>query len=703
MKEKKFTAYETCLVPLLKALHWRGTRRQLKESLPHYKHLGSVYMLCDVLQHLNFEAQEFSMTVGDIDERFLPCLFVSEVGKPSLILSKNDKQIELFDPVRRKKVRVLLDEGNRKSIEGIDGKAFVFKRKKVEEYPIKEKPRWIRKAYLNNRPLVYSAIGISFFLSLFALVTPLFIMFVYNFVIKANSVSMLLQFFVGAAIALIGFSILSKLRTKQLSIVGARLDRVVGDQIFQRLLYLSPNYIESASVGSQVARLKDFSRLREYVTGQLMTTSFEIPFILTGIVIIALLGGLLVFIPLIAIAFYVFMVFFMYRELRRRLFESGRKGAKEQEFVLEAVKKLRALKYTASLETWEKRQRDLSADATFDSFRNVILSGVNSAISDFVTIATGMLVLGFGAVRIIDGTLSVGAMLAIMILSWRILAPIKTVFNMYPRVIQMGNSLRQITKLMRIKSEVKSTDLGRSRLFGLRGEITFRQVSLRYPNAYQPALIGVDFNVKPGEQVAITGRNGSGKSSIFKLLLRMCQQQMGSVLIDQQDIRQFNEIELRSVIGYLPQVPELFYGTIADNIRLSSPGATDEDVEKVAARVGILDTIRTLPKGIHAHIRDFSTEKLSVGFQRSLCLARALLKQAPILLLDEPTSGLDEKANENLLHILENLRGKITVLIVTYRPSYMKLMDKVLVLDDGRLILQGPPNQVMPEIIKEIV
>ncbi|WP_423063768.1 ATP-binding cassette domain-containing protein [Candidiatus Paracoxiella cheracis] len=336
-------------------------------------------------------------------------------------------------------------------------------------------------------------------------------------------------------------------------------------------------------------------------------------------------------------------------------------------------------------------------------FRNVILSGVNSAISDFVTIATGMLVLGFGAVRIIDGTLSVGAMLAIMILSWRILAPIKTVFNMYPRVIQMGNSLRQITKLMRIKSEVKSTDLGRSRLFGLRGEITFRQVSLRYPNAYQPALIGVDFNVKPGEQVAITGRNGSGKSSIFKLLLRMCQQQMGSVLIDQQDIRQFNEIELRSVIGYLPQVPELFYGTIADNIRLSSPGATDEDVEKVAARVGILDTIRTLPKGIHAHIRDFSTEKLSVGFQRSLCLARALLKQAPILLLDEPTSGLDEKANENLLHILENLRGKITVLIVTYRPSYMKLMDKVLVLDDGRLILQGPPNQVMPEIIKEIV
>lgn len=686
------TRYDLCVAPLLKLLHWGGTSRQWREAMPHYSRLESLHALGEMMQRLNFEMYLLSRSPDFLEEQFLPCLFVGKTGDILIGTAQTPTGITVYDPVKR--------EYARKKISELSGSVYSFRRM-MQEKEI-EKARWMRKTYLRNRPLIYSALGISFFLSILALLTPLFIVFVYNFVIKASSVNMLWQFSVGIIIALIGFSVLSRLRSQHLSLVGARWDRFIGDHIFERLLYLPPSYTESASVGSQVARLKDFTRLREFVTGQLMTLSFEIPFITVGITVIAILGGALVFIPITTLCIYILLGLLLYRESQRRLAEGSQKSAQQQEFLLEAINKLRAIKYTASLSTWEKRFREGAADVALANFRTTMLSGTYHAISDTLTVGTGMAVLGWGAVEIIHGTLSVGAMLAIMILSWRVLAPLKAVFNVYSRTLQMGNSLKQMTRLMRLNPESKPKEVSRIKPSELQGRITFNQVSLRYPDTYQPALLGITFDVKPGEWVGIVGRNGSGKTSILKLLLRTCQQQAGSVWVDNQDIRQFNEIEWRSLIAYLPQAPELFYGTVVDNIRFSDPTASDAAVEKAAEEAGILSTLRALPKGLQTHLRDFAKEKLSSSFQQGICLARVWIKKSPIILLDEPTTALDTEGDQRLLQRLQTYRGKTTILVVTHRPSYIKLMDKILVLDGGKLISQGTPEMVLPEILKEI-
>ena len=695
------TVYDACLLPLLKALRWKGKLRQIKESLPHYSQLHSVHMLNDVLKNLNFESNNFFVDIKKIDIKLLPCIFQGENEVPILLISKSGSKFKIFD-TKQKKYRTLLIKETSNEIQTI-GKIHTFKKIAHETKNKFKKTPWIRNIFLKNRSLLYSSLAISFILSILTISTPLFVMFVYNRVIQTASISMLVQFSIGMMIVFVGFFILSQLRATQLAIVGARFDNSIGNNIFERLLYLSPHYTESASLGAQVARLKDFSRLRDFITGQLMTLFFELPFVTVAIIIVAVLGGLLALIPFSMIIIYVLLGIFLYRETQRRIDESSTHHSKQQEFTIETLNKLRAIKYSAATETWKKRYRDLAANTTFANFKNTMLISINNAISDILMMGTGIAVLGFSTVKIIHGTLSIGAMLAIMMLSWRLLVPLKTIFNTYTRVLQMQNSMRQISRLMQLETESKPTDLSHMKISNLRGKITFNKISLRYPDTHQPALLGVSFDIQPGQWIGIVGHNGSGKSSIFKLLLRIYQQQAGNILIDDQDIRQFNEIELRSTIAYLPQIPELFYGTIASNLRLANPAVRDTILLDAAKKTGLLDAILALPQGFATHLRDFSANQLSHSFQQRLCLTRALIKQSPILLLDEPANSLDEEGDKYLMDILKMIRGKATILMVTHRPSHMKEMDHLLILDNGTLIQQGPPKEILPEIQKRLL
>nr|MCH9744029.1 ATP-binding cassette domain-containing protein [Gammaproteobacteria bacterium] len=324
----------------------------------------------------------------------------------------------------------------------------------------------------------------------------------------------------------------------------------------------------------------------------------------------------------------------------------------------------------------------------------------STTCSETIMILAGMAVISFGAIMVIHQTLTVGGMIAIMVLIWRVLAPLKTIFNTLPRLQQMGSSLSQITRLMSISPESDIQNVNYEHKRKIIGPINFNRVSFRYQSASDPAVLGMEFTVVPGELIGIVGRNGSGKSSILKIILGMYQPQAGSIRIDNQDIRQINPIELRNGIGYLPQKPELFYGSIAANLRLAKPDATDDELKVAAGKAGILDDILSLSKGFDTPLRDHSMERLASSFQQLLCLARAYLKQANILLLDEPASVLDMDADKILMQSIESLRGKAIVMMVTHRPSHLKLMDRVFVVDGGQLVLKGKPEDVMEKIPK---
>lgn len=692
--------YNACLRALLPAIGWKGSERHLQEALPHYSNITSAAQFCEVMKNLNYHYQVVSVKMAQMDKRLFPCLFVSENGKIYTLLAHHGKSIDAYDPEINQSGQLLLSEVMGKSWRG---RVYVFQEMSWRTQKSRPKKSWIFSLFSYNRQLIVSSLGLSFILNLLMLATPLFVMNVYDKVINAVSYSMLSSFVLGILVAVVGIVAITWLRAQHFAIIGARLDGEVGNAIFSRLLYMSPSYTESASIGLQVARIKDFDRLREFLSGPLITTFYELPFTMIALGLIAVLGGILVIIPLLMM-----IIFFVYSlsirgELQRRLKKAALYGAQLQEFVMETITHLRIIKCLAMRDIWQTRYRKLSSDSVLANLHVNMLANVTQVFSYLMMISSGMAVLSFGAVEIIQAKLSIGALIAVMILIWRVLMPFKMIFTTLPRLEQVGSSLAQLDRLMKIETEREASSENTMITRQIIGNINFDRVSFRYPGAVSPSLMGVSFSIKAGEWVGIAGRNGAGKSTLLKLILRLYEQQAGSIRIDNQDIRQINPIELRHVMDYMPHAPELFHGTIAENLRLVDPNATDEALCDAAEKAGILNEIMRLHKGFDTRLHGHSTRFLSSSFVKNLCLARTYLKKSTILLLDEPTDMLNEHSDKRLIEMLNKLRGKTTVLMATHRLLHLELMDKVVLLDQGQIVMQGKPEDVLTKMPKELL
>jgi ATP-binding cassette subfamily C protein LapB len=694
------TAIGSCLIPLLKALNWHGNKRHLREAMPHVSQIHSESMFCEVMTNLNYSHKIVEVRLADIDERVLPCLFLQENYSPLVLVKIDEGKLHVFNGEMNSVSEMDVASFKEKAS---NGRLLVFKPAKEDAAVKSLEQTWIRKTFNNNRGLFWSAMFFSFTVNLLMLATPLYVMSVYDRVVGTGSYQMLAEFATGIIIALIGIVALHQIRAKVIAIFGARLDRAIGTHIFERLIYLSPAYTETATVGSQIARIKDFDRLRQFLAGPLLTTFFDLPYVVIAMIIIGLIAGKLALVPIFMILAFVLFGTGLYFKVQRANRVAGFNSSRQQEFVLESMNNMRAIKYMSSEKEWIERYRKYSAETNLASLRVSFLGSINGSLSDSIMIASGMAVLGFGAILIIEQEISVGAMIATMILIWRILAPLKTVFNTLPRLQQMLSSLRQINRLMQIEPEAEAIELLSRAQMEFQGSIAFERVSLRYKAAMDPALMGVEFSVKPGEVVGIVGRNGSGKSTILKVILGLYHPQSGSVLIDGKDIRQLNPIELRNSLSYVPQTPELFYGTITDNLRLGRPDVTFEEMVMATKASGIYDEIMAMPNQFDESLRDFSSSKLPVSFQQGLCLARAYLKRSNIMLLDEPAGVLDEKLDEYLRRVLEMCKGNVTLMMVSHRPSHLKICDKILLMEQGQAILFGPPKEVLPKIPQDFL
>lgn len=695
------TPIGNCLIPLLKALKWRGHKRQLRVAMPHVSQIYTERMFCDVMENLNFTYRSVTTKLSDIDHRVLPCLYIEENAPPLVLMSIDDGVLKAFNGEMDGEVTFDVDEIARE--QSRSGRIYVFKKADDNAAEKSLNESWMRKTFNESRSLFWSSLFFSMIVNLLMLATPLYVMAVYDRVVSTGSYAMLGEFAIGILIALIGIIVLYRIRAKIIAIFGARLDRAIGSNIFERLLYLSPLYTETATVGSQVARIKDFDRLRQFLAGPLLTTFFDIPYVIIAIIIIGLIAGMLALIPFLMIIAFIIFGTSLYFRVQRAIRLSGFYSSKVQEFVLESINNMRAIKYLAAEATWKERFRDLSAESNLSTLKVSFLAAINSALSDAIMIISGMGVLIFGAIMIINQALSVGAMIATMILIWRVLAPLKTVFNSLPRLQQMVSSLRQVNRLMKIEPEAEPIELMSKHLKNFTGSIAFERVSFRYKSGMDPALMGVEFKVKPGELIGIVGRNGSGKSTILKVILGLYAPQSGSILLDGKDLRQLNPIELRNSIAYVPQMPELFYGTVTDNLRLGRPDVTKEEMIQATKAAGVYDEIMAMPQQFGQSLRDFSSSTLSISFQQGLCLARAYLKRSKIMLLDEPAGVLDEKLDSCLQQVLEKCKGRITTIMVSHRPSHLKLCDKILLIEQGQVIMYGPPAEVLPKIPRDFL
>jgi len=681
-----------CLMPLLSALGWYGDHRHLSEALPHFADTLDIEDLRAVLANLNYTTQSHRLRLRDLDPRLTPCLFLPDGGPAMVVLGGEAGKLTVFN-------------GETSTIAEIDprklrGTAYFV----AEEDTASDSQqlavgssKWIQSVARRFRGLVLQMLGVTFVTSALALAVPLFTMTVYDRVISSRSEEMLLYLVGGVAFALAADMGLRVVRARILAYIGARIDMILGAAAFKQILHLPIVMTERASIGAQLSRIKQFEAVREFFTGPLAGVFLELPFVLVFVAVIAVIAGPLAWIPVVLIVVFVLAGLLVVPAMRRAVAASGENRAQRQGLLIETLSHFRAIKASAAEPVWCDRFRDVSARTAISNFHTTQVSVFVQTLAQTLMLTAGIATIGLGTLRVLDGSMTIGALVACMALIWRVLSPLQVGFLSMTRLEQVKLGLRQLNQLMSLKPEREPGKVaGQHRTF--QGEVVFSRVSLRYaPNA-EPALLGVELEIKPGEIVAITGPSSSGKSSLLKLAAGLYQAQAGAVLIDGIDIRQLDMGELRNAIAFVPQTCHLFHGTIAQNLRLSNPTATDAALSQAVLDAGLLEEILALPEGMETRLTDQLQRQLPLGFKQRLMLARAYVKDAPIYLMDEPAANLDDEGDTALRRKLQQLRGRATVLVITHRPSHMRLADRVVYLNGGRLIAAGTPDVILPKL-----
>lgn len=683
--------YAACLKPLLIGLGWTGNTRQIVEALPHFANSLGLTELRNVLAALGYQTRPKRVKLSDLDERILPCLFVPNSPLPGAnqdewpegpmaILSHQDGRWRVYDS--NQSVERSIESGN------VSGTAYLIG-SSVDLTESPEPSSWVRGLFGRFQSLIMKALFTTFLLNILALAVPLFVMFLYDKVIGQGAPGLLLPLLLGMLVVLGVEITLRYVRAQAVAYAGARTGSLVSAAVLQRVLFLPPAQVEGAPVSAQAARLKHFEGIRDFFTGPLATVALELPFTLILLIAIAILGGPLAFIPGVLLIAFAVTGAILIPKMREKSGAASRAKMERHRFNIETFSHLRTIKELGAEDTWYARYRDISANSAVTSLDLARVTGLLQSSAQVMMMIAGASTLVVGTHLVIEGDLSVGALIATMALVWRSLSPLQQGFVALSRLEQSRQSADQIDLLMNLDSELKS-DPSIPTIRQFAGQISFRGVLHRYGPQADPALAGVSFDVAPGEFVAITGNNSSGKSTILKLIAGLYTTQVGKIEIDGLNIKQLEPMTLREAVGYVPQVCQLFHGTIAQNLRLSNPVATEGDLEEACRLAGIHKDIAALPSGFETRIGDQLSGHLPAGFLQRLSLARAYLKNSPILLLDEPAQALDQTGDQALIDTLLELKGKKTIVMVSHRPSHLKLADRVLFMDDGKLVTDQP-------------
>lgn len=692
---RQAVALTNCLEPLLHALGWPGERYHLMDALPYYTCALELHDFQHTMEVLNYECKSFKINLADLDTQLMPCLFITSAQEALVVLEKKGDKFIVFDGIANQ--RNILQHS------WMSGTGYYFSYiTEQEEAKHSVKSNWFSDILHKYSQVFLQIVFIGFFLNLLALSVPIFSMFIYNQVIASGSLHLLPAFTVGVVIAIIGMIVLQGLQSTLFFHVGARINALMGKLAFERLLFLPPAFTEGASVSAQVLRIRDFDNIRDLFTGSLINIFFELPFVIIFIFTIALLGGSLALIPLIMAGIFALIYLVIHPYVMDQTLRAAKNASVRQELVLETLRHLRIIKYSAATHTWAARHRELAAKSAMTNYKLSVANSFINITADMLMMLSATAVLGFGAIKIMEGSMSVGALIAIMMLIWRLLLPIRMLFTSQTRLHQIRASIRQVNALMKMATE-RESNINFTLLHPFQGNVRFNRVSVRYPNSSDLALTNLSFNINKGEVVAIIGRNGSGKSTLFKLLLGLYKPQAGSIYIDNQDTRQIDPLEMRTAIGYVPDKPYIFYGTIALNLYLVKPTATEEELEHAIQLAGLADDIQALPLGLQTPLDDNSHLRLPSSFLQRLSLACTYLKNPSILLMDEPVAALDDKGEQALLNAIAYFRGRATIFIITHRSSLFKITDQILLLHEGQLLLAGKTAQTLERLPKEFL
>ncbi|MEZ5613423.1 MAG: type I secretion system permease/ATPase [Rhodocyclaceae bacterium] len=634
-----------------------------------------------------------------------PLEAVNELLLPAVLLLKGDKACLLLGWKEDGAARIVLPELGEGEVElsreELNGRylghtlyarpEFKFDARTPEVGQIRGR-HWFWGTLAENAALYRDVLLAALMINLFAIALPLFTMNVYDRVVPNNATDTLWMLALGVIIVLVADVVLRTMRGYFLDLAGSRVDVRLSAYIMERVLGLR---LESRplSAGSFAANLRSFETVRDFITSATVTAFVDVPFALIFLVVIAWIGWPMV-LPVIVGALVVAAYALAVRHKMHELSESTyRAGALRNATLVESLVGLESIKALGAEGTMQRKWESSAAFLSRVGAQLRLLSATTVNTAVWVQQTVSVLVIVVGVYLIGQGELSLGGLIACSMLSSRALGPIGQVTGLLVQYHNASTALQSLDGILKQPVE-RPDDSNFVTRQHFTGTLEFKDVSFTYPNQEMSALRNVSLRIAAGEHVAILGRVGSGKSTLQKLILGLYQPSEGAVLVDGIDLRQLDPAELRRHVGYVPQDPIMFYGTLRENLAISARHADDTQILRAAQVGGIADFVNAHPKGFDMLVGERG-ESLSGGQRQGVAIARAAIADPPILLLDEPTGSMDHSSEEEIKRQLSRFAVGKTMIVVTHRTSLLELVDRIIVVDGGKVVADGPKHQVV--------
>ena len=678
-----------CLAAISRLLNKPVSVATLKAGLPQQDGLVTAASIIRAADKIGISARTVHRpALENISSLVLPCILLLKGGNACVLLSMDKKSAVIISPGHGDDPREVSHD---QLTEEYTGYAILTRLKekldkRASEIRLIKQKRWFWDTLFRFWPIYRHVISASVITNIIVIASPLFVMNVYDRVIPNNATETLWALAIGIVLAYLFDFLLKNLRGYFVDVAGRNADVLIGSRLMQHLMSARLDYLPK-SAGAIANNIREFETLREFFSSTTLVAFIDLPFLLLFLVVIYYIGGtmalpLLVAVPVVALA-----GLFLQIPLQRVMENSYKESTQKHAMLYEIVHGLETIKTCLAQGRIQAKWENVVGMSAHSTGKAKILANLALNLSAFSGQMVSVAVIILGVYKIHAGELTVGGLIACNILSARALAPLGALAGLLTRFQQSRMALFALNMLMELPSE-RPEEMDTFGYGEIKSSIAFKGVKFNYPGASRAVLDNISFSISPGEKVGVVGRIGAGKTTLGKLCVGLYQPLEGSVQVGSIDLRQMDVADLRKKIGYVSQDSLLFYGSLKENIAFGLPEADDESIRNAAEIAGVTQFIKDHPAGFAMNVGERGSE-LSGGQRQAISIARALLAGNDMLVMDEPTSNMDAQTEFTLKQRLIKHLGDKTLILITHRPSLLELVDRLIVLEGGRIVADG--------------
>ncbi|MDK9736926.1 type I secretion system permease/ATPase [Vibrio sp. D404a] len=644
-------------------------------------------------------AKENRSDLESIPELILPAVLLLKQGE-ACVLNRIDfeKQEAEIITAESGMVPILIPLGELK--DQFIGRYFLVKKqfRYDERSPEILKTRqghWFWGTIWESKKIYRDVLIASILINLFAIAAPMFTRLVYDKVVPNLAFETLWVLASGIFVVFLFDLLLKLMRSYFIDIAGKKSDILISSKLFSKVLGIRME-AKPASVGAFAKNLQEFESIREFFTSATIGSLIDLPFALLFLTLIWLMAGDLVYVPIVGVVILVIYAFLIQGPLRRTIEEGSRLASQKYANLIESLAGLETVKLFSAQSQFQFRWEEAVAHMANWNIKSRRITDSIQNTAGFVQQSTNVGMIIFGVYLIAEGDLTMGGLIAATMLSGRAIGPLVQLSILSTRYNQAKSSMTLIEQVMEMPDEQEEGKRYIHRPI-IQGHIALDKVTFHYPDSPIASVRDLSLTITPGEKVAIIGRIGSGKTTLERLIMGLYKPTEGHVRIDDTDMEQLHHVDVRRNIGCVPQDSNLFYGSVRDNITLGRPLVDDRDVMDAANRAGVTNFTQQDPAGLERQVGE-GGGLLSGGQRQAVAIARAFLGRPPVLLMDEPTSAMDNRSEMHIKHQLNQLLPSETLILITHKTSMLDVVDRVIVMEKGCIIADGPKAKVLSDL-----